>query len=490
MKPSWAAFAEFAGADPLPRAAGSVLSARPDLLPREVCDALARLAPGKGEPMSEADVRSLLHEELGRPLVELFDGFDMTPDRVSLVWQEHRATAKDGVPVTVRIRHRGWRLRIAEAFSDERSWLAAVRSLGIERGAASELLKDLREELLRRGEMVSAAESEGGEPLGTPSDSWQEPRLVAELCGRRMVTYEENGGVPLMIGGEVAVETGELILESASLRLLHARCPVQSFDPESLRLIAGKKVAWIDLRPGRGLSRESASRVLDFLLAAAEGEVATLLRRLQEIVGTVDPVRRESLRQDLQQRADLLADTGDPHGRSTLAATLLDCVRIPHRHGAAVPRWFRTTALHLVAVEDHCRRLGSPADLGVICRRHFARLRRSAAVERIDREEMARFLSQVAELVRRSPGHLNALLAELANGRFVLNVYESESPAAARSRNRRAKLITSAVLVLAVATLLARDPTPTVFGLPTEGLLIVLLGLLAVWTAWQWWRLR
>jgi len=81
---------------------GQVLSARPDLLPREALEELAFLQD-RVEPVPVAEVRATIEEGLGRPVEELFAAFEDEPLATASIAQTHRATLSDGQHVAVKV---------------------------------------------------------------------------------------------------------------------------------------------------------------------------------------------------------------------------------------------------------------------------------------------------------------------------------------------------------------------------------------------------
>ncbi|HZR91471.1 MAG TPA: AarF/UbiB family protein [Gaiellaceae bacterium] len=87
---------------------GQILSTRPDLLPPEFIDELATLQD-KVTPMSEADVVSVMEEELGVPWEDVFESIDSVPLAAGTIGQVHAATLESGQRVVVKVQRRGAR---------------------------------------------------------------------------------------------------------------------------------------------------------------------------------------------------------------------------------------------------------------------------------------------------------------------------------------------------------------------------------------------
>ncbi len=87
---------------------GQVLSTRPDLIPVELVEELARLQDSV-PPFPFADAEATIQRELGAPSAEVFDRIDPEPVASGSIGQVHRARLKDGEEVAVKIRRPGIR---------------------------------------------------------------------------------------------------------------------------------------------------------------------------------------------------------------------------------------------------------------------------------------------------------------------------------------------------------------------------------------------
>ncbi len=85
---------------------GQVMSLRSDLLPDDVIVELRKLQDTV-PPFSVKEVKSVIVEELGKSVEELYGSFDEEPLAAASIGQVHRATLKDGTDVAVKVERPG-----------------------------------------------------------------------------------------------------------------------------------------------------------------------------------------------------------------------------------------------------------------------------------------------------------------------------------------------------------------------------------------------
>ena len=187
---------------------GQMLSARDDLLPREIVDALATLQTDSA-PISWEEAEHVIETELRRPLADVFSVVDPEPLAAASVAQVHAARLLDGQDVVVKIqrplasRQVVTDLDILERLADDlerrTDW---ARDYGVV-ALVAEFRRALREELdyrieLDNLEMMRAASA---------ASPWkvQIPQAYPQYCTERMLVQERIAGTPIS-----RLKTGDL----------------------------------------------------------------------------------------------------------------------------------------------------------------------------------------------------------------------------------------------------------------------------------------
>ena len=178
---------------------GQLLSTRSDLLPPEYQTELAKLQDA-APPVAGDVVKTLVVEELGRPLEQAFASFDLEPLAAASIGQAHAATLHDGAEVVVKVRRPGVveqverDLEIVQnlAARAARHWDAAAEYDVV--GIADDFARTLRAELdyLTEGRNADRfASNFTGDPDA------QVPHLYWETTTSRVLTLERIRGIKI-----------------------------------------------------------------------------------------------------------------------------------------------------------------------------------------------------------------------------------------------------------------------------------------------------
>jgi predicted unusual protein kinase regulating ubiquinone biosynthesis (AarF/ABC1/UbiB family) len=178
---------------------GQILSTRPDLLPPEFIEELATLQDNV-TPLTEAQVVSVMEEELGVPWEDVFDSIEATPLAAGTIGQVHRAVLEDGARVVVKVQrpqagpdiYRD--LGLLELFAQKTAERPAFRQLVDVPAVIDHLSTSLRRELDFRQE---ARNIERMREVLAPYPRLDAPQVLGELSTPRLLVMEEIQGVPM-----------------------------------------------------------------------------------------------------------------------------------------------------------------------------------------------------------------------------------------------------------------------------------------------------
>ena len=86
---------------------GQLLSTRTDLLPPEYIAELSKLQDQVSTTIARNEIETILHEELEKPIGDIFTAFDYEPMAAASIGQVHTATLRDTIDVVVKLRRPG-----------------------------------------------------------------------------------------------------------------------------------------------------------------------------------------------------------------------------------------------------------------------------------------------------------------------------------------------------------------------------------------------
>jgi ubiquinone biosynthesis protein len=178
---------------------GQILSTRPDLLPPEFVAELATLQDDVA-PMSEAEVVTVMEEELGVPWEDVFESIDPTPLAAGTIGQVHRARLENGDRVVVKVQRPTARdeimrdVSLLELFAEKTSNRAVFHRMIDLPAAVEHLSSSLRRELDFRQE---AANVERMRSVVSDFARIRAPAVYDRLTTTRLLVLEEIPGVPV-----------------------------------------------------------------------------------------------------------------------------------------------------------------------------------------------------------------------------------------------------------------------------------------------------
>lgn len=403
---------------------GQILSTRYDLLPPEFIDELSRLQ-SQVPPVEWAELESLLAEELGAPVGEVFDSFDRVPLAAASIGQVHRAQLRTGEQVVVKLQRPGIRpivegdlditIRMARMLHRRAEW---ARSIGI-CDLADGFAEALREELdftveARNMAVVTAARS---------YDRVTTAGTYPRLCTSRVLVMDYLDGLPLDQAAPIIDEHG-LDRTALARTLLHTL----------LTQIMLDGVFLADPHPGNLLLlRDGRLGLLDFgSVGRLDANVRVVLQRLLLAVDSADPTalsdalldivdRPEDVNETVLERAigRFMARHLGP-GLDLDVAMFTDLFRLISRHGIGIPPELAAVFRALATVEGTLAKL-APGFRIVDEARAFAftHLHQAAQPGNLRATAMAE-LVKLLPLIRRIPRRLDRLTSALEHGRISI----------------------------------------------------------------------
>lgn len=176
-----------------------------DFLPREFADTLAVLRDA-ADTMPVTQIRRVMGREYGKGWEEKFIDFDYEPIAAASIGQVHRAIARDGRDLALKIQYPGVAKSITSDVDNLAMLLRMTRILPIEMdisGIVAEAKRQLQQEA---DYTVEADFLEKYRALVSGEESFIVPRVHADLTTRRILAMDYVSGAPLESLGEDGVD--------------------------------------------------------------------------------------------------------------------------------------------------------------------------------------------------------------------------------------------------------------------------------------------
>jgi ubiquinone biosynthesis protein len=489
--------------EPILRKVGQFLSLKPDLIDIEHLNVLIAI-PDEAPSLGWESVHAILCRELGADRRNEFQRVEETPVRSAFATQTHRAWLADGSEVLVKIARP---VAPETVLRELRSARRVIELSGVrDKEVVGELIVefgnwildefDLRRELenLRRLRQTADDEDEDKDDEG---EVFMRP--YPALSGPRVLTLERLEGqmvADLMRAGanvDVADDLAQCLVRKAF------RCGVynRSLLPDQVMVLEDGRISFGSFALVGELDEGERRRQLQLLSAVYEGDLDGVSRELISNLTPGEETDIESFRRRwLSAARDYvgLADTdragvaGDR--RSVAARWLTSLLLVARDHHMWMPS--RAAALYrtLLALETMMLGLDAACEPATLIRDALAEERERDTLRLLEPANLRRSLVTLVRMLHDSPGDLQNLLAQLADGTFRLRTYVTESSNVLRARYKSARLITTAILCVCVAVLLTAPSPPSVFGAPLSWPLWALLVFLLAGVCLQWIRLR
>ena len=319
---------------------GQIVSTRPDLVPPEVVEELAKLQDDV-KPLTEEEVVRVMEQELRVPWEDVFESIDPAPLAAGTIGQVHRATLEGGEHVVVKVQRPNARDEITRDLALLELFAEKALSRESLRGSVDipALVQHLSESLRRELDFLQEADhTERMRQVLGPYPRLDVPRVYSDLSTSRLLVLEFVEGVPIRQSEDSPQrrEAAKELLEAFYRQILadgffHA-------DPHPGNLLwSGETIYLLDLGMVGELAPDHRELLIVLLLAFARNDPRFLAEAMLMLAGEE---RRADV--DLEGLRDEFAEFIERFQVSSLrdvqVGPMLDgMIKIAGRHGVRLP---------------------------------------------------------------------------------------------------------------------------------------------------------
>ena len=471
---------------------GQLLSTRPDLIPADYLDELARLQD-EVPAFSLAEVHAIFREELGRSPDEVFHYFDADPLAAASIGQVHRARLDSGAEVVVKVQ----RPDIDTVIAVDLEILAHIAGLmeqyleEVQGHRPTAIVQEFARSLSREIDFaVELANIQRFARQFERNPAIHVPLVYPELSTQRVLVMEYVLGIKASMTTQLREQGYDLpLIAERGATLVMEQIFVHGFfhadpHPGNVFILPDNVVCFIDFGQMGRLSRKDREDFTDLVLDLVAGDERTIVDGVLQVTVQLGEVDREALGRDLGSLMDLyLYRPLDELEAGRILQDLLDLVT---RHKLTFKPAFYQMMKALSTVEGVGLMLDPKLELIRLARPFMRRIRLERMRPARLAEEIARTGSGYLQLLRELPEELRAILRQLRGGRmrieFEHHGLQALGAALDRVSNRIAFAIVLAALIVGSSLIVLSDIPPHWHDIPVIGLLgFLVAGIMGFW---------
>jgi ubiquinone biosynthesis protein len=361
---------------------GQLLSTRPDLVPRDLIEELSRLQDDV-PPFPFTEVATIIEQELGRPLTEIYADFSTEPLAAASIGQVHAARMPDGTEVVVKIRRPQIPAQMetdleilleAARFADRHtSWGKVYRAsdvvLEMQRATREELdfcneaenAAQIRENMLHRHDLII-------------------PRIYTAQTSAAVLTMEKVNGIKLN-QPDILIAAGHNCEEVARrlIDVMFEQIFVHGFfhadpHPGNLAVTGDGRLVFMDFGIVGKMQGKRRRQFTRLLIGMVNGNAHLLVSSLTEIGFVSRRVDRKALRHDVERLMEKYLDL--PLSKINLGRAVREIFALAFEHQIRIPAEFTLLGKTIMTLEGVIEELAPELKLIELLKPYARRLAR------------------------------------------------------------------------------------------------------------------
>jgi ubiquinone biosynthesis protein len=471
---------------------GQLLSTRPDLIPADFLDELAKLQDDI-PPFSLDEVNLIFQEELGRAPEELFHYFDIEPLAAASIGQVHRARLDSGAEVVVKVQRPG----IENVIAVDLEILAHIADLmeqyleEVQGHRPSAIVHEFARSLSREIDFsVELANIQRFSRQFEGNPAIHVPLVYPELSTDRILVMEYVLGIKSSKVEQLREQGYDLpLIAERGANLVMEQIFVHGFfhsdpHPGNVFILPNNVVCFIDFGQMGRLSLKDREDFTDLVLDLVAGDERKIVNGVLNVTLQLGDVDRESLARDLGSLMDMYLYR--PLGELEAGKILNDLLDLVTRHKLSFKPGLYQMMKALTTVEGVGLVLDPKLQLILLAKPFMRKIRLGRMQPGRIIEEFSLTGSAYLHLLRDLPEELRTILYQLRSGRLRLEFehrgLKSLGAALDRVSNRIAFAIVLAALIVGSSLIILSDIPPHWHSIPIIGLVgFLVAGIMGFW---------
>ncbi|MCD6556335.1 MAG: hypothetical protein J7K64_04000 [Bacteroidales bacterium] len=460
---------------------GQIMSTRPDLIPIDLIPELKKLQ-NSVPPFSEETAVSLIENELGKTISEIFKDFSSEPVAAASIAQVHKAILIDNEEVAVKVQRPGID-RIIETDLEIMFHLATVTEKHIEDLKSLNIIKIVEEfENSIRKELNFSIEASNIERFGTNFQN--DPNIYVPKCYRnystkKILTMEfieginisdiENLDANSLDKKIIAKKGADLVLKQIfEFGFFHA-----DPHPGNILILPKNTICFLDFGMMGTITNSTKELITSIVAGALNRDTDKIIRSLLRLCESDGEVNKQKLELQITELIDRYFNQSLEH--MEMGALINDAVKFFPENNLIIPSDLYLLGRSLLLLQGNGEMLDPDYNIAKQIEPYIKKIIK----ERLQIRKIAKdfFISseELLQLLKELPFEIREIIEKVKNGTIKMDIEHKGLDPMLRSHERISNRITFAIVLASItigSSLIVHSKIPPLWhDIPVIGLI-------------------
>jgi len=462
---------------------GQVLSTRPDLVGYEIADELSKMQDDN-PPISFDIIKSIVEEELGEKIEDVFDEFDENPIGSASIGQVHKARLKNGSEVAVKVQKPNVEelveidLTLMKFFANKINQFVRKSKIYNLPAMVSEFERTINKEIDYKQELNNIAHLSHDFkhnpgihiPDTYPKYSTSKVLVMEFIKGKKVSEVIEN---PKGYDTKLIARRG---LNSYLKQILFNGFFHADPHPGNIYILENNVVCYIDMGMMGVMNEDFREDLAELFLFLISKDVNNIINQLNYMEILNEGVNTKDLKYDL---TDLL-NKYYGEGLENLNGGIEDIMNLMIKYDVSLPREFVLMARGLGLIEE----IGIKLDPDFDIVEELKPLAKKLILKKLNPSNLTDYVKhniiEVEHLLKALPHNVNKTLYKIQNDKITIELVHKDID---KITNKLSMAIIIAALLIGSSLVILSDKGFKLFDIPILGLIGFIISLIfGIWT--------